>query len=81
MDTQYSKAALTLTFLCYNIFTYLISTIAKANPFEDARVEEQEELFENEGNFFFRTDILLLIYLMLITFDSIFLQSKGPPMI
>ena len=51
MNTRYSKAALTLTFLCY--LTYLISIIiAKANPFEDARVEEQEELFEPEGNFF-----------------------------
>ena len=31
---------------------FYISIIAKANPFEDARVEEQEELFEPEGNLF-----------------------------
>ena len=37
------------------VFTYLISIIAKANPFEDAKVEEQEELqFEPEGKRFFR---------------------------
>ena len=42
-------------FLLYNVFTYLISIIAKANPFEDATVEEQEELqFEPEGKCFFR---------------------------
>ena len=38
-----------------SIFTYLISIIAKANPFEDATLEEQEELpFESEGKCFFR---------------------------
>ena len=40
---SYSKAA--LIFLC-NIY---ISNIAKANPFEDARVEEEEELLERAG--------------------------------
>ena len=37
------------------MYLHLISIIAKANPFEDATVEEQEELpFEPEGKCFFR---------------------------
>ena len=33
--------------------TYLIFIIAKANPSEDARVEEQEEMLEPAGKDFF----------------------------
>ena len=37
----------------YLQFTYQIFITAKANPFEDAKVEEQEEMLEPEGKEFF----------------------------
>ena len=50
---MYSTAKWLKLQLSYVIFMCLISIIANANPFEDARVEEHEELLESEGKYIF----------------------------